>query len=110
MTRDEIIKSIIEEVGEEEAKDIILFDGFEDAFIGLVQQFQGPRLACYHYDICILVLMRRDGMSVEEAHEWMSYNVTGGWVGSNTPAFLYPTFVSAHDNEETQDVKIGGSD
>lgn len=107
MTRDEIVKSIMDEIGEEEAKEVLLADGLEDAFVGVVRQFNGPPMACYNYDICILVLMRKEGMSVEEAHEWMSYNVTGAWVGQNTPAFLYPIH---YNEEDTQDLKIGGTD
>ena len=32
--------------------------------------------------------MKRDGMRPEEAREFFEYNVTGAWVGEETPIFL----------------------
>ena len=32
--------------------------------------------------------MERDGMSDEEAVEYFEFNVTGAWVGENTPIFF----------------------
>ena len=61
-------------------------DGFENAFIGLGQQFN-KELAIYDYDKCIAILVA-DGLTVEEAEEHMDFNVTGAWVGEYTPVFL----------------------
>ena len=33
--------------------------------------------------------MERDGMTHEEAIEWMSYNVTGAWLGETTRIFVH---------------------
>jgi hypothetical protein len=30
-----------------------------------------------------------DGMTEEEAHEWVSFNIEGAWVGKGTPAVMY---------------------
>ncbi len=62
-------------------------DGFEDAFIGYGQQFS-RMIAVYDYAKCVEILKSRDGMSHEEAEEYMSFNVTGAWVGEYTPVFL----------------------
>jgi len=32
--------------------------------------------------------MRRDKMSIEDAYEFMDFNVVGSWVGDRTPIFL----------------------
>jgi hypothetical protein len=32
--------------------------------------------------------MQRDGMDLEDAVEHMDFNVTGAWVGEQTPMFL----------------------
>tara|TARA_R100001443_G_scaffold106182_1_gene115505 strand:- start:287 stop:544 length:258 start_codon:yes stop_codon:yes gene_type:complete len=67
--------------------DVIVADGFEDALIGVGQQFN-KALAVYDRQKCIEILMERDGMSDEEAVEFFEYNVTGAWVGEYTPIFL----------------------
>ena len=65
----------------------LLADGFEDALIGVGQQFN-KTLAVYDRQKCIEILIDRDGMSEEEAVEYFEYNVTGAWVGENTPIFF----------------------
>jgi|TARA_R100001463_G_scaffold112452_1_gene167462 hypothetical protein len=67
--------------------DVIVADGFEDALIGVGQQFN-KALAVYDRQKCIEILMERDGMSDEEAVEYFEYNVSGAWVGEYTPIFL----------------------
>ena len=67
--------------------DVIVADGFEDALIGIGQQFN-KALAVYDRHKCIEILIERDGMSDEEAVEFFEYNVTGAWVGEYTPIFL----------------------
>jgi len=66
----------------------LLADGFEKALVGYVQQFN-TTLALYDYDKCVAILVTRDKMSDEEAQEYMAFNVTGAYVGKNTPAFAF---------------------
>lgn len=79
-------RKTIEEKDEEAG--VLLADGFEKAFVGYVTQFN-TMLACYDYDKCVKVLMKRDKMTDEEAIEYMEFNVTGAWVGKYTPCFLH---------------------
>lgn len=65
-------------------------DGFEDALIGYGTQFNKD-LAIYDYEKCIIILIKRDGMTDEEAREYMEYNVCGAYMGNNTPVFLRET-------------------
>jgi len=88
MTKEEIIDSIIEIEGED--NEILLADGFEDAYMGIARQFTKNPLALYDRNKCIDILVNRDGMSDEEAEEYFQYNVEGSWVGENTPMFLLP--------------------
>jgi hypothetical protein len=62
-------------------------NGFEAALIGVGYQFN-TQLAVYDWDKCVAILMERDHMSHEEASEFMDFNVTGAWVGKNTPVFV----------------------
>lgn len=66
---------------------MLLADGFEEAYIGLVQQFD-QFMTCYDYDKCVEILVKRDNMTTEEAIEYMEYNVVGAYVGKDTPCFL----------------------
>lgn len=78
------IKKILEETLSEE-ENILLADGFENAFIGIGRQFGKP-MAVYDRKKCIKILMK--DMPYEEAEEYFQFNVEGAWVGEQTPVFL----------------------
>lgn len=67
-------------------EEILLADGFEEAFIGLGHQFDTP-CAVYDVDQCINSLVD-EGMTHEEAWEYFDFNVQGSYVGKNTPIFI----------------------
>ena len=67
--------------------DVIVADGFEDALIGVGQQFN-KAMAVYDRQKCIEILIERDWRSDEEAVEYFEYNVTVAWVREYTPIFL----------------------
>ena len=69
-------------------EDILLADGFEDAFLGIVEGMGSVPKACYDENKCLDILMERDGMDFEEAIDYFRFNVTGGYVGEHTPAFI----------------------
>lgn len=75
---------------------VILYSGFEKAFMGLVTRFglESP-IALYDRAKCIEILMERDGMTHEEAEEFFSFNTEGAWVGEQTPAFFTPIDLEA---------------
>ena len=60
-------------------------DGFDDAIIGY--DAVGFRVV-YDYDKCSDILIKRDGMTKHEAHEFMEFNVVGAFVGDFTPLFV----------------------
>jgi hypothetical protein len=66
----------------------LLADGFEAALVGVAQRCGQPTLAVYDYDLAVKVLVERDGMTHEEAVEWMEFNVVGAWMGEHTPVWL----------------------
>jgi len=68
--------------------DLVYFDGLDEAIVGIVEIHSLPRRVCYNYDKCIEIFVNQ-GMTYEEASEWMSHNVTTAYVGDNTPAFIY---------------------
>lgn len=67
--------------------DILMADGFEEAFMGVAMQFNNP-IPVFDYEKCIEIL-QKDGMSYAEAEEYMEFNVAGAWVGEGTPAYMF---------------------
>lgn len=79
-------RELLAELGE----DVLLMDGFDDAIIGYSQRINDPILAVYSWDLMVKVLMERDGMSDEEAMEYIDFNCLGAWVGEQTPIIVLP--------------------
>ena len=48
-------------------------------------------VAVYDINKCIEVLVDRDGMSHEEADEFLSFNTLGAFVGENGPIYIRTT-------------------
>ena len=82
MTREEI-HEMCENYGEE---GVIILDGFESAFIGIVENGQGIPRACY--DRSKVIAHLATAMSDEEALEYFDFNVNGACMGDNSPIFI----------------------
>lgn len=67
-------------------EDILLLDGFDDAFVGLVDKFGSPAIACYDFEKVLQVLTK--DMSLDDAFEYFHYNILGSYVGDLTPCFI----------------------
>jgi len=70
-------------------------DGFDDAILGVVFDNMNaiPRLA-YSITKCLEILMKRDGMSEEEAVEFFDFNVQGAHMGEKTPIWVDDKFIN----------------
>ena len=66
----------------------LIADGFDNAVIGLDEQ--SGRLV-YSISKCIAIL-KKDGMTEEDAMEHFSYNVSGAYVGEQTPIWGNDSF------------------
>ena len=76
------VREYFEEIGDEDA---LTADGFDEAVVGVSQQFN-TELVAYDYDKVIEILMQ--DMSYEDAVEYYNFNIIGAWVGNRTPAFI----------------------
>jgi hypothetical protein len=65
----------------------ITADGLDAAIIGVTEGCDIK--VVYDHHKCIEIFQRLQEMSEEEAREWMSYNVTGAYVGESTPIFIH---------------------
>ena len=70
-------------------EDVIVFSGdsFDDALIGISEDNR----AIYDYDLMVEWLMREDGMTSEEAMEWIDYNTIRSlqYVGDKAPIIMF---------------------
>jgi hypothetical protein len=67
---------------------LLLMDGFDEAFLGYTTRINEPETAVYDFDKMVSVLMTRDGLSYDEAIEYIEFNCQGAWVGERTPHIL----------------------
>ena len=68
-------------------EDLVVFDGLDEAFIGVGFVFTRP-MVCYSKDKIISILMDRDCMTYDEAIEFFDFNIAGMYVGEHTPLIL----------------------
>lgn len=72
-------------------EEIILADGFEDAFVGVAERCGMGPVAVYDREKCIETIMKQQAkhnVSYEEAAEHFDFNVIGAYVGERTPLFI----------------------
>jgi hypothetical protein len=100
MTREELSEAL------EGYEGVMLADGFEDAFLGVAVRCASAPVAVYDYETCVKTLVARDGMSDDDAREWMQFNVIGAYVGEQTPWFLELSLIEGIDELGGIDVPV----
>jgi hypothetical protein len=75
-------------------------DGFDEAFLGVASRFGMEEVFAYDFDKVLKILQERDGMSFDEAVEYVDFNILGAWVGDKTPLFVkqYGSIKDIEDN------------
>ena len=82
MNREELLEDYGDLIGDVE---LLTADGFDDAVLGIDQK---SFRVIYCADTMVEILVERDGMSEEEAMEYLDYNVFNAWIGDQTPIYL----------------------
>ena len=68
------------------------WDGFDIALIGTASVWNGnERVEVLVYDIFVMVqqLIVRDGMTEEEALEYIEFNIENAYIGKDTPIIVW---------------------
>jgi hypothetical protein len=74
-------------VDERGLEGVLKADGFDDCVVGIVTDNSPPRLVyCKHS--MVLSLVRTDGMSYDDAEEYLAFNTWCAYVGEQTPIFI----------------------
>jgi hypothetical protein len=81
-----MLEEIVEYYPDEE---ILKADGFDDAVIGIEE---GTMRLIYSVRRCIEILITDEEMTLEDALEHFSYNVSGSYVGEKTPIWCEDMF------------------
>lgn len=78
---------------------MLKFDGYDEAIAGKTEIWVpnggGAVLVeklIYDGEEMVRVLMKKDGISEEEAREFISFNVEGKYLGMETPIIYWPYF------------------
>ena len=82
-----MIDEIIEQYQDET---FLKADGFDEAIIGVCEDFNAPLRLIYSVQKCLDILMK--DMSYEEALEYFNFNVSGAYVGDKTPIWCWDNF------------------
>jgi len=67
-------------------------DGLDEAIIGEAYVWRDnaqENVFVYSCDKIAEIIAYRDGMSEQEAIEFIEYNIEGAYVGKNTPVFVW---------------------
>ena len=67
--------------------EMLKMDGYDEAFIGVVERFGMEPILCYDKDKVLDILVA-GGMDEDEALEFFEFNQLGAWMGDGTPCFL----------------------
>ena len=78
------IFDVIAEINEE----ALSIDGLDDCIIGMCSVYGNTPIIAYDTEKIINTLRKRDGMTIEEAQEYFEFNISGSYVGENTPVFI----------------------
>jgi len=71
------------------------WDGLDDSIIGQASIWNGNKrveVLVYDADKMIKVFMDRDGMSEEEANEYIVFNIEGAYIGEDTPVLVWQRY------------------
>ena len=69
-------------------------DGFDEAIMGMARIWRdGSKVDVLVYDgNKMATMLKKDGMTYDEAVEFIEFNVEGAYVGVETPIVMWPYF------------------
>ena len=80
--------ALVDQFDDERWEGLVFYDGLDDAFLGICEQYTGPPIALYDRTAAIEILAEGLEGDIEGAEEYFEFNVAGAFVGEQTPAFL----------------------
>lgn len=71
---------------------MIKYDGYDEAIIGPASIWRDNTtvsVLVYDAEKIRAILMNRDGMDMDEAREFIEFNIEGGYLGIETPVLVW---------------------
>jgi hypothetical protein len=71
---------------------MIKYDGYDEAIIGPASIWRDSTtvsVLVYDAEKIRAILMKRDGMEMDEAREFIEFNIEGGYLGIETPVLVW---------------------
>jgi hypothetical protein len=78
------------------------YDGFDEAILGPASIWRSNSMVSvlvYDAEVMRSILMNRDGMSAEDAREFIEFNIEGAYIGEDTPVLVWPNDIYWEDAE-----------
>ena len=79
------------------------YDGFDDAIVGPASIWRSNSMVSvlvYDAEVMRSILMNRDGMSAEDAREFIEFNIEGAYIGEDTPVLVWPDDIYWEDEDD----------
>ena len=71
------------------------WDGLDEAILGTAcvwnNSGRNVERVVYEGKSIVSIFMKRDGMTHQEAIEWIDYNIEGAYIGEDTPIIVWKT-------------------
>lgn len=78
------------------------YDGFDEAILGPASIWRSNTMVgvlVYDAELMRKILMNRDGMSADEAREFIEFNIEGAYIGEDTPVLVWPDDIYWEDED-----------
>ena len=79
------------------------YDGFDEAILGPASIWRSNSMVSvlvYDAEVMRSILMNRDGMSAEDAREFIEFNIEGGYIGEDTPVLVWTEDIYWEDEDD----------
>jgi hypothetical protein len=79
------------------------YDGFDEAILGPASIWRSNTMVSvlvYDAEAMRKILMTRDGMSAEDAREFIEFNIEGAYIGEDTPVLVWRDDIYWEDEED----------
>ncbi len=87
----------IRNILDEYAEGSVILEGFNDAIIGVTEEFGRGSRILYSKDKILEILTSDNQMDILEAIEYYEFNILGSYLGEGTPIFLDKTINELRD-------------
>ena len=78
------------------------YDGFDEAILGPASIWRSNSMVSvlvYDAEVMRSILMNRDGMSMDDAREFIEFNIESAYIGEDTPVLVWSNDIYWEDAE-----------